>query len=96
MEIRRIVKDECSVNSSLRIQLLKFFRKVRSERPKIRKVGINISGSPNILKSISSRNATSILLILGENDHIGIPMRKIFVRSMTLNKLVHGNLRQRY
>jgi hypothetical protein len=68
---------------------------VISERPEIRKVGVNIRASPDILKPISLRNIASFLLILGENHYIGIFIRKVFVGSVALDELVHGNLCQR-
>lgn len=65
---------------------------IGSERPKVREVGIDIGRRPHILKPISLGNRAAFLIILGENDDIGIFMSKLLVWRMTLNELVDRNL----
>lgn len=65
---------------------------IRAKRPKIRKVGIDVGCSPDILKPVLFSDTTTLVFILGEDDDVGILVCKVFIRSMTLNELVYGNL----
>lgn len=63
-----------------------------TEGPKRREVGIDIGSGPDIFESITKGDIAALDIVLGEDNDIRIPVGEVFIRRMTLDKLIHRNL----
>jgi hypothetical protein len=63
-----------------------------TEWPERGEVSIDIGSCPDVLKSISESDITTLDIILREDHNIGILMCEVFIRGMALDKLIYRDL----